>query len=120
MNCKACGREFWTRAYYVTSGKRKFCGLKCSTSGEKNGNYKASTKTWYDRKKESIARHPEKHRCHQRFEYAMRRGKIQRKPCQTCGEQKSEAHHHDYTKPYDVIWLCREHHVHEHKGRPED
>jgi hypothetical protein len=34
-----------------------------------------------------------------------------------CGNKKSEAHHTDYSKPYDVIWLCDFHHhqLHNHK-----
>lgn len=41
---------------------------------------------------------------------AVRTGRVTRQPCETCGNTKSEAHHHDYTKPYDVQWLCRLHH----------
>src|SRR5580704_4071150 len=26
--------------------------------------------------------------------------------CQRCGAEKSEAHHPDYLKPLDVVWLC--------------
>jgi hypothetical protein len=37
-------------------------------------------------------------------------------PCSICGEQKTiHAHHDDYTKPLDVIWLCRKHHQERHK-----
>ncbi len=36
-----------------------------------------------------------------------------RKPCH-CGE-KAQAHHHDYSKPLDVVWLCVKHHNEEHK-----
>lgn len=34
--------------------------------------------------------------------------------CRICGNLKSEAHHDDYAKPYDVIWLCRKHHIIRH------
>lgn len=34
--------------------------------------------------------------------------------CKVCGtSEKVDAHHEDYMKPLDVIWLCRKHH-HEH------
>lgn len=33
-------------------------------------------------------------------------GKMERKPCVVCGEIKSQAHHEDYSKPLDVVWLC--------------
>jgi len=44
----------------------------------------------------------------------LRRGKIQRKPCEQCGAPKSEMHHEDYTKPLQVRWLCRKHHMELH------
>lgn len=45
---------------------------------------------------------------------AVRYGKIKRGPCEmryllNC-EGPIEAHHEDYSKPYDVQWLCRKHH----------
>lgn len=41
---------------------------------------------------------------------AIYMGLLVRSPCVVCGAEKSEAHHDDYRKPLDVIWLCREHH----------
>jgi len=37
-------------------------------------------------------------------------GKIIQKPCLVCGKLPSEAHHSDYSKPLQVIWLCKGHH----------
>lgn len=45
---------------------------------------------------------------------AIRSGKIKRQPCEKCGDPKSEAHHDDYEKPFDVRWLCFKHHRIEH------
>jgi len=37
-------------------------------------------------------------------------GIVKKKPCVICGDTNSQAHHQDYSKPYDVIWLCALHH----------
>lgn len=47
--------------------------------------------------------------------HAVDRMKIIKKPCEICGDIKVEGHHKDYTKPLDVIWLCRKHHKELHK-----
>lgn len=33
-----------------------------------------------------------------------------------CGDINSHAHHKDYFKPLDVIWLCVEHHKFLHRS----
>lgn len=41
------------------------------------------------------------------------RGKMLRKPCEVCGDPKSEAHHHrgySWKFRHDVMWLCKTHH----------
>ena len=42
--------------------------------------------------------------------WAVRNGHLIREPCSQCGALKAEAHHEDYTKPLEVVWLCRSHH----------
>lgn len=49
------------------------------------------------------------------FRYAVRKGQIEREPCEVCGAE-AEGHHDDYTKPLEVRWLCKEHHKHETKS----
>ena len=46
---------------------------------------------------------------------AIRNGSLIRSPCVRCGEQKSLAHHEDYDKPLEVIWLCQPCHKKRHK-----
>lgn len=46
---------------------------------------------------------------------ALKKGTLERKPCQMCGETKLvHAHHDDYSKYLDVMWLCVVHHKARH------
>lgn len=49
-----------------------------------------------------------------KLQKAVLTGKVERLPCSVCGNPKSDGHHKDYSKPLDVIWLCRKHHAEEH------
>lgn len=44
-----------------------------------------------------------------------RRGKLERGPCEVCGDPQSEMHHDDYSKPLEVRWLCRPCHIAHHE-----
>ena len=48
---------------------------------------------------------------------AIKTGKLKREPCSKCGEAKSQAHHEDYSRPLDVLWLCASHHKELHNAR---
>lgn len=50
-----------------------------------------------------------------RCNYALAKGKIVRTACAVCGAVKTEGHHDDYTKPLDVVFLCRAHHNARHR-----
>lgn len=41
---------------------------------------------------------------------AVKKGLLKKEPCY-CGEVKVEGHHPDYSKPLEVIWACKKHHV---------
>ena len=64
-----------------------------------------------------IARNPEKARAQAILHKAVERKKILKPTtCSKCGaEGRIEAHHPDYSKPLEVIWLCRIHHVEAHR-----
>lgn len=47
----------------------------------------------------------------------LRRGKVVKKPCEVCGSENSQAHHDDYSKPLEVRWFCREHHLDLHNKK---
>ena len=47
---------------------------------------------------------------------ALKAGKITREPCDECRSLLSEAHHEDYGKPLEIVWLCRKCHEERHGG----
>jgi hypothetical protein len=64
-------------------------------------------------KKRYITANPLKRLAHQKINNYLRYKPEFRKPCH-CG-LKAHAHHEDYSKPFEVIWLCPKHHAEEHK-----
>ena len=54
-------------------------------------------------------------RAHNAVTRAVKKGILLRCPCIRCGETKSLAHHEDYDKPLEIIWLCQPCHKQRHK-----
>ena len=50
---------------------------------------------------------------------ALRDGKLEKEPCLFCGCEQVHAHHNDYQKPLDVVWLCPKCHQRMHANFPE-
>lgn len=58
---------------------------------------------------------PEKYYARTAAGNAIRDGRLKKEPCHYCGELKVQAHHHDYSRPLDVKWVCFKcHREHEH------
>lgn len=76
-------------------------------NGRKKANQRASE---WDKK------NPEKRRAHDRAMYAVETGKLIRpSSCSKCQKEcKPHAHHEDYSKALDVIWLCATCHFYLH------
>ena len=63
--------------------------------------------------KKWLLQNPEKKKAHMEVKNALRSGRMHRHPCCICGN-KAHAHHEDYSKPLEVIWLCPKHHGERH------
>jgi hypothetical protein len=57
---------------------------------------------------------------HSKVARAIRSGQLDRQPCIRCGEKKSVAHHEDYDKPFEIMWLCQPCHKQRHKELKKD
>jgi hypothetical protein len=66
------------------------------------------------------SRFPERYRANSMVQRALRSGKIQKTPCECCGSIDVEAHHPDYSRPLDVVWLCPREHREIHLAYPDD
>ena len=53
--------------------------------------------------------------CHSTVARAIKLGELVRQPCVRCQNEKSLAHHEDYDKPLEVVWLCQPCHKQRHK-----
>ena len=60
-------------------------------------------KDWYAKNKDRMS-------VKQKVKYALKTGKLVKTPCHVCGELEVEGHHPDYSRPLDVVWLCKAHH----------
>jgi hypothetical protein len=58
---------------------------------------------------------PRRQRAHSLVSRAIKKALLVRAPCCRCGSERSLAHHEDYDKPLDVIWLCQPCHKQRHK-----
>jgi hypothetical protein len=55
-----------------------------------------------------------RHAARAAVQLALKDGSLSRQPCALCGRLRTEAHHADYSKPLDIVWLCKKHHDIEH------
>lgn len=115
--CVVCSKHFMAVKWDVDHGGGKCCSRDCVRSlgnmTENPGRF-AKSKTYPAK----AAR-----RAYKLVNKALADGTITRRPCKECGSVDSHAHHEDYSRPLDVIWLCRTHHNQLHdqrRGRKAD
>ena len=123
--CQSCSLWFAAPKKEVTRGRRRFCSNACTGKhaaasgrfkGERNPRWLGGVSNDNMRyRRRQAERDPIKERARDLVYNAVRGGELIRRPCEVCGVAKSEAHHDDYSKPLDVRWLCRRHHVEHHK-----
>ena len=116
MKCIVCGNEF--------EGKetRKVCSRKCvgvlcgrakhlkhPQYGIDNPNYKHGFRC-NDNQIKLIRT------IKSRIQVKVENGNIKKEPCEICETNENVlAHHDDYSKPFEVRWLCRKHHGNWHR-----
>ena len=70
----------------------------------------------YDRERGYRSYNVEKEKARRAINHALADGKMKKEPCEVCGStQRIHGHHDDYSKPYEVTWLCPKHHGERHR-----
>ena len=118
--CENCGELFLARVRSLKVGRGKFCSISCNLKkrhatgmrGAVSPNWKGGIAKDPERYRETYnKKHPERYKARQLAQYAVKSGKIEKEPCVVCNSQESEIHHEDYSKPLDIFWFCRKHHL---------
>lgn len=118
--CKICKRK--GNAIYYLNNREKYAEAGRKWVKNNPGQNAIIKKKWKlnnpekftDSNKKYNKNNPEKIEAHKSLNLAIRHGRMQRKPCFLCDNPKSHGHHHDYSKPLDVWWMCHKHHMRFH------
>ncbi len=116
MICRKCSRDLPGSAFYKTlRTKCKECHKAQMSAHYQRPEYKAKNAA-YQRGRLNGAGNLEKHKARQAVRWAVKSGKIAKDGnCALCNSgQDIEAHHRDYSKKLEVIWLCRNCHAIHH------
>ena len=111
--CRVC-RNSMNRKYYSENidSRRTYFRAR-NTTPERRA-------AWVRDDRRRRERSPDKNRARELVRAAVRAGKLERLSCEFCGETRGvHAHHEDYSKPLDVWWLCRVHHLERHAALKE-
>ncbi len=115
--CREYQREYRERTSQVKEKRCSYCKavLPISAFSSAGQSYCKSCRTEYGRKRSKIQwlTDPIYELKQKAWNMAQR---LKRKPCENCGtEDKIERHHSDYTKPLQVVCLCRVCHAKIHR-----
>lgn len=108
--CNACGVEKPLSEYYFNHGKPMNVCKECWKAQVKRRRQEHPERELQTRLK-TCAKKPNHKNAYMAVDAALRCGVlIKPEVCYGCGcsntEHRIEAHHHDYAKPLEVIWLC--------------
>jgi ribosomal protein S27AE len=128
--CRNCGETKPLDAFYkhprMLDGRLNNCS-DCVRARVRRHRYTNDSVREYDRMRamgpHGINPRPEmpnhEKNTHTKVRRALFSGVLVSQPCVFCGDTNVEAHHKDYSKPLDVVWLCPKCHRRLHALFPE-
>ena len=117
--CRKCKHRLYMRDWYRRPGRAE-------TVRERVNRYRSEhieEVRAYDRARSHRTYDKAKERARMAVTHAVEKGVLVREPCERCGADPINdmglslvhAHHPDYSKPLDVVWLCSACHGIEHR-----
>lgn len=115
--CRDCRNTAERGRYHGSLDAARSAGREKQRRLRRNGDYRPVKRA---RRWKNVGLSRERERIYALVARAVKCGKIAKRPCETCGDPKVKAHHDDYSRPLDVMWLCEIHHraVHARKVTP--
>ena len=126
--CKECNKKDVQQNYRKNIDYYKEYDRERNKKPERIESKRKKEKQWNKNNPEKLLKYkkkyreenPEKYKAHNLVNNAIRDGILIKQNCEICGKEDTHAHHEDYSKPLDVIWLCPQCHVNWHNGiKPE-
>ena len=130
--CSRCGQRKSLTAFYFQFGRSrgqcKECFNQSVTEYRKTGHGRAVYRRIRQRYratenakakhvghiKRQWHRYPERMSARLAVTHALQSGRLRKLPCAVCGSKRVHAHHPDYSRKLDVVWLCSRHHREHH------
>lgn len=106
--CKSCRAEY-ERTYRRLNADRLNQRDRDRWKNDPERRKQTALRTEKARKK-----YPDRHNARMKVKRAIKSGRMTRpETCSVClqGDVRIEGHHEDYSKPLDVIWMCRRCHL---------
>lgn len=113
-SCVSCGKPLHRKSEY-------YCSEACATAYQERVGKKAPPflSRWKVRKRKEL-NDPLillRKKVRRKTNDLIRRGILRRGRCVVCGSRDVIPHHEDYSDPFQVIWLCGQHHEEYHEGK---
>jgi hypothetical protein len=109
--CKECVRRAVRTRARTNPRVQEYDRARAKTPKRKQ-HIRSVTKRWREE-------NPVAYRAQTAVGNAIRDGRLFKEPCAICSETKVHAHHKDYSKPLEVVWLCARCHHRLHATFPE-
>ena len=113
IRCWSCKEKKPITAFHKDRTRSNGACSRCKVCHKKREQHKSYLRKYA---REYQKYHPKKTNARSLVRKAIKLGVLVRGVCTFCPNTKTEAHHENYNKPLDVIWLCDLHHQHLHRG----